>query len=118
MQIPPLLAHAVSSGRYAVADDGKSPTGTASGFQDRLTGRQEVLNPGGLYGTMTIDTLGKPGVSSARNQRFTALLEDVPFPDGGMVAENRGTGYATIEAEVQRALMPPQLPRDEIAGSP
>lgn len=81
-------------------------------YVDRL----EVLNPGGLYGTVTIDTLGKPGVSSARNQRLTALLEDVPFPDGGMVAENRGTGYATIEAELHRALMPPPLPRDEIAG--
>lgn len=81
-------------------------------YVDRL----EVLNPGGLYGTVTIDTLGKPGVSSARNQRLTALLEDVPFPDGGMVAENRGTGYATIEAELHRALMPPPVPRDEIAG--
>lgn len=81
-------------------------------YVDRL----EVLNPGGLYGTVTIDTLGKPGVSSARNQRLTALLEDVPFPDGGMVAENRGTGYATIEAELHQALMPPPLPRDEVAG--
>ena len=81
-------------------------------YVDRL----EVLNPGGLYGTVTIDSLGKPGVSSARNQRLTSLLEEVPFPDGGMVAENRGTGYATIAAELDRALMPPPVPRDEIAG--
>ena len=32
---------------------------------DIYVDRFEVLNPGGLYGTVTIDTLGKPGVSSA-----------------------------------------------------
>jgi ATP-dependent DNA helicase RecG len=78
--------------------------------------RMEVLNPGGLYGTVTLDSLGKPGVSSARNQRLSALLEDVAYPDGGMVAENRGTGYATIESELQRALMPPPIPKDDVAG--
>ena len=81
-------------------------------YVDRL----EVLNPGGLYGTVTLDSLGKPGVSSARNQRLSALLEDVAYPDGGMVVENRGTGYAIIESELQRALMPPPLPKDDITG--
>lgn len=81
-------------------------------YVDRL----EILNPGGLYGTVTVDTLGKPGLSSTRNQRLSALLEDVAYPDGGMVAENRGTGYATIEAELQRALLPPPVPLDEIGG--
>lgn len=81
-------------------------------FVDRL----EVLNPGGLYGTVTIDTLGKSGISSTRNQRLSALLEDVAYPDGGMVAENRGSGYATIEAELERALMPPPVPTDTIAS--
>lgn len=81
-------------------------------YVDRL----EIMNPGGLYGTVTLASLGKPGVSSARNQRLSALLEDVAYPDGGMVAENRGSGYATIEAEMQRALMPPPVPRDDLAG--
>ena len=81
-------------------------------YVDRL----EVLNPGGLYGTVTVATLGRPGISSARNQRLSALLEDVVYPDGGMVAENRGTGFATIEAELQHALMPPPIARDDITG--
>ncbi|WP_425307671.1 ATP-binding protein [Ammonicoccus fulvus] len=55
-------------------------------YADRL----EVLNPGGLYGTVTIDTLGKPGISSP----------------------------ATIEAEPQRALMPPQSRGTTCPSSP
>jgi ATP-dependent DNA helicase RecG len=78
--------------------------------------RMEFLNPGGLYGTVTVDGLGKPGISSARNQRLSALLEDTPFADGGMVAENRGSGYAAIEAALKHERMPPPIVRDEIAS--
>ena len=40
-------------------------------YADRL----EILNPGGLFGTATIDSLGKTGLSSARNQFLSRLLE-------------------------------------------
>ncbi|MDR0991097.1 MAG: ArsR family transcriptional regulator, partial [Propionibacteriaceae bacterium] len=79
-------------------------------FLDRL----EVLSPGGLYGTVTVDRLGDPGVSSARNLRLCALLEDTIYPGGGMVAENRGSGYALIKAELARAGMLPPVPSDDL----
>jgi ATP-dependent DNA helicase RecG len=79
-------------------------------YADRL----EVLNPGGLYGTVTVEELGKPGISSARNQRLAALLEDVAMPGGGVVAENRGSGFAAIEAALAAEGMPAPQVRDEI----
>jgi ATP-dependent DNA helicase RecG len=81
-------------------------------FLDRL----EVLSPGGLYGTVTVDRLGDPGISSTRNLRLSALLEDTPYPDGGMVAENRGSGYALIQAELKEAGLRPPVPADNLAS--
>lgn len=80
-------------------------------YQDRL----EILNPGGLYGNVTTRSLGKTGISSTRNQHLANLLESTPFGDGSFVAENRGTGYRTIESELADALMPEPIPRDSIA---
>jgi len=75
-------------------------------YADRL----EVLNPGGLYGNVTIDTLGTVGISSSRNQFLSNILETTPYPGGGYVVENRGTGYLVIEEELQSALMDPPRP--------
>ena len=76
-------------------------------FVDRL----EITSPGGLYGGVTVRNLGKPGVSSTRNQRLSSFLEDVKFHDdgggAGVVAENRGTGIAVIQRSLADALMPP-----------
>jgi ATP-dependent DNA helicase RecG len=83
-------------------------------FGDRL----EVLSPGGLYGTVSVDRLGDPGASSTRNTRLSALLEDVAYPGGGMVAENRGSGYALIEAELAAAGMRAPCPRTVSPSSP
>lgn len=76
-------------------------------YADRL----EVLNPGGLYGDVTVDTLGVSGVSSARNQFLSNILETTPSEDGGFVVENRGTGYQEIERQLERASMTPPRPR-------
>ena len=80
-------------------------------YADRL----EITNPGGLYGTVTIDQLGHGGASSTRNQYLAVLLESTPYPDGGWVVENRGTGYQEIEARLSEALMAPPIPKDTIA---
>lgn len=71
-------------------------------FQDRL----EISNPGGLY-AVSLETLGSPGASSTRNPRLATFLEDIPFPGGGTVAENRGTGIATMNNAMAEALLPP-----------
>ena len=81
-------------------------------YVDRL----EVINPGGLYGAVTLRTLGTAGISSSRNQRLASLLENVRLPDGGLVAENRGTGFAVMAAELEKALMPPIEVRDDLVS--
>jgi ATP-dependent DNA helicase RecG len=45
-------------------------------YPDRLV----IRNPGGLFGPVTIDSLGEEGISSARNATLIKLLEDVPLP--------------------------------------
>lgn len=81
-------------------------------FVDRL----EVVNPGGLYGTVTKRTLGQAGLSSTRNQRLSSLLEHVKLPGGGLVAENRGTGIAVMREALREALMPPIEIRDDLTS--
>ncbi len=80
-------------------------------YADRL----EVLNPGGLFGSVTIDTLGTIGISSSRNQFLSNILETTPYPDGGYVVENRGTGYQVIEEQLQAALMNPPQPKSTLS---
>ncbi len=80
---------------------------------DLYVDRLEITNPGGLYGNVTLDSLGKEGVSASRNQYLSNILESTPYK-GGYVAENRGTGYQTIERELQDAFMPAPVPKDNI----
>lgn len=72
-------------------------------FVDRL----EITNPGGLYGAVTVQTLGSAGMSTSRNQRLSTLLESTTYPQGGAVAENRGSGIPAITKALSDALMPP-----------
>lgn len=65
-------------------------------YKDRL----EVLNPGGLYGDVTLHSLSSPGATSTRNQTLAKLLECTPFRNA-TVAENRGTGYSLINRLLQ-----------------
>lgn len=79
-------------------------------FADRL----EIVNPGGLYGTVTLFSLGSAGVSSSRNQFLSRLLEVTPYEDGGFVAENRGSGYQEILSQLEREMLPPPIPADRL----
>ncbi len=69
-------------------------------YPDRI----EVQSPGGLYGPVTIDRLGEPGLQSARNPVLAKMLEDL----GPM--ENRGSGIQTmLQAMRQAHLAPPRF---------
>lgn len=73
-------------------------------FPDRLL----IMNPGGLYGPVTLEKLGDPGVSAARNQVLMKLLEDIVTPgDTFAVCENRGSGMGTILVALRQAGMSP-----------
>ena len=74
-------------------------------YPDRL----EVSNPGGLFGSLTVESLGTKGGTASRNQYLARILEDVPYVDYdgsvGRVVENRGSGYPTIKMSLEKALM-------------
>ncbi len=78
-------------------------------YPDRL----EIINPGGLFGPLTVDELGKSGSTQSRNQFLSRILEDVSYTDvdgqTGHVVENRGTGYAIIKGSLADALMDPPI---------
>ena len=60
------------------------------------TDRLEVENPGGLYGRITIDNLGKVGADT-RNPYIAAALEIM------IDTENRFSGIPTIRHEMEKA---------------
>ena len=67
-------------------------------FSDRL----EVENPGGLYGRLTLDNLGKVGADT-RNPAIAAALEIL------IDTENRFSGIPTIRREMSEAGLPPPV---------
>lgn len=68
-------------------------------FDDRI----EITNPGGLYGRLSIDELGKVH-SDIRNPFIASILEILE------VTENRYSGIPTIYAEMKKAgLMEPKF---------
>lgn len=82
-------------------------------FPDRL----EIFNPGGLYGANTLRALRENEViSSTRNQFLATILENTPAADGGIVAENRGTGIQVMNTALSEALMPPPEFRSDLSG--
>ena len=67
-------------------------------FKDRI----EVENPGGLYGRITLGSLGKVGADT-RNPFIASNLEIM------MDTENRFSGIPTIIAEMEKAALPPPV---------
>jgi ATP-dependent DNA helicase RecG len=81
-------------------------------FPDRLT----ILNPGGLFGPVSVDRLGEEGISATRNQVLMKLLEDTVTPDEGrLVCENRGSGIGAMLAALRRAGLPAPRFVDRVA---
>jgi ATP-dependent DNA helicase RecG len=64
-------------------------------YEDRL----ELENPGGLYGRITVDNLGKVAADT-RNPYIAGTLEIM------MDTENRFSGIPTVRAELKKANMP------------
>jgi ATP-dependent DNA helicase RecG len=72
-------------------------------YSDRL----EIRNPGGLYGGVRVEELGRVFTSSSRNAALAKLLEEVEMPrTGASVCENRGSGIARMAYAMQRAGKP------------
>ncbi|MDR0944884.1 MAG: putative DNA binding domain-containing protein [Bifidobacteriaceae bacterium] len=81
-------------------------------YLDRLV----ISNPGGLYGPVSLtEVLSGHARPSSRNQRLSNLLAYVPYPDGGTVVENQGTGFTVIASSLNAAGMPPAEPHDSIS---
>ena len=64
--------------------------------------RMEIINTGGLYGTLTIDELGKVHADT-RNKTLATTLEFLK------VAENRYSGIPTIREEMRQYRLPPPV---------
>jgi ATP-dependent DNA helicase RecG len=67
-------------------------------YEDRM----EIVNSGGLYGRITIDSLGKVRPDT-RNSTLANILELLS------VTENRYSGIPTIRKELQSAGLPPPI---------
>ncbi len=98
------VANALMHRDYSV--DGQGSPVMVELYPDRL----EISNPGGLFGILTVEKLGAKGATASRNQFLARILEDVPYTDYdgrvGRVVENRGSGYPTINRELEKSLMP------------
>ncbi len=70
---------------------------------DRLV----IQSPGGLYG-LTVDRLGRAGVTSARNALLIAICQDVrSSATGGRVTEALASGLPRVVADLIRDGLPP-----------
>lgn len=76
-------------------------------FDDRI----EIINPGGPYGTVTMENFGRPGVSDYRNPAIAAVLKTLGFVQrfGFGIAEARralaANGNPPLEFQVEPTLV-------------
>lgn len=77
--------------------------------------RLVVRNPGGLFGPVTVEDLGRPGVQASRNQFLMNILEELPAgTNGEALCEHRGSGIAAMLATLRRAGMQPPIFEDKL----
>lgn len=82
-------------------------------YPDRLV----IRNPGGLYGPVQVETLGRDNLSSARNATLLRILEDVSMPeDERTVCENRGSGIRAMIASLREYGMAVPKFKDSISS--
>ncbi|MEL4153870.1 ATP-binding protein [Corynebacterium bovis] len=98
-----LLVNAVMHRDYSPGAQGSQVT--VELYADRIV----VQNPGGLYGPVTVESLGGVlPVSSSRNALLSKFFEDAPDPvTGKVLAENRGSGIPTVLRALHDADMTP-----------
>ncbi len=76
-------------------------------FDDRI----EITNPGGPYGTVTVENFGRPGVSDYRNPQVAAVLKTMGFVQrfGFGIAEARrslaANGNPPLEFQVEPSII-------------
>lgn len=101
----------------ALAHRDLSPDATGTAVQVELyRNRLLITNPGGLYGPISLETLGVAGQSSARNRALMQILEDAPMPGTDhAIAEHRGFGMLTMIRELRNADMSPPIFEDSIS---
>lgn len=76
---------------------------------DIFADRVEVLNPGGLWGGKTLETLAD-GQSRCRNDALMKLVSRIHIPNIGSAAEGQGSGISLmINGMRSRALEAPQF---------
>jgi ATP-dependent DNA helicase RecG len=79
----------------------------------KLDERQLVLsNPGGLWG-ITVDRLGKTGVTSARNGHLLRICQNVRSTEGNRVVEALASGIPAVLASLRDAGMVPPSFHDQ-----
>jgi ATP-dependent DNA helicase RecG len=82
-------------------------------FPDRLV----IHNPGGLYGPVTVDSLGREGICASRNNTLLRILEDVLISgERQAVCENRGSGVGAMVAALTQAGLSKPLFDDRISS--
>ena len=74
---------------------------------DVFTNRIEVSNPGGLFGAVSKQRLIHEASTSTRNAFLFSLLRSTPYPDGGTVLRDDGTGYLRIGAALRNETREP-----------
>lgn len=102
----------------ALAHRDMSPEGRGTPVQIQMfPNRLVIVNPGGLFGPVTVERLGEAGVSSDRNPTLMRILEDASEPGAERtVAENRGSGIGAMIAALRQAGMRPPVFEDRLTS--